>query len=153
MARRTAPTIESLLATEHTRLRKAFVPLLLLSASAAGAACASVGADALSSASSLRTTDADDASADGSTVSDAGVIDLDSGPCALPQAPEPSDSDAGDCAEFKRAQCGLPPEYQAIADGCFLPLSQCYEICHRMMRPCHAYGDSCQNNQIVQGRP
>src|SRR5262249_10142709 len=32
-------------------------------------------------------------------------------------------------------------------------LAQCYSLCHRMMRPCHAYGESCVNNQVVQNKP
>jgi hypothetical protein len=152
-----------LLEAEERRLSKAFLPLLLVAVGAplAGVACltaAPTGSVVSSShdevADGGSTVDVDASDVDGAASSDAGAIDLeDGGVCALQEAPEPSDSDAGTCAEFKLAQCGLPADYQGIADGCFFSLSQCYSLCHRMMRPCHAYGASCVNNQVVQNRP
>jgi hypothetical protein len=158
---RSASSKSDLLQAEERRLSNAFLPLLLLAVGAplAGVACltANTGDSAMSSLSShdeIADGSTTEPGTDGASASDAGTIDLeDGGVCALKQAPEPSDSDAGSCAEFKMAQCGLPPDFQSIADGCFFSLAQCYEICHRMMRPCHAYGDSCVNNQVVQNKP
>jgi hypothetical protein len=154
-----------LLEVEERRLRKAFLPLMLLAVGAPLAAACLTATPPDSSLSALSSRDevadgsAADAAADatdddGAAPADGGTIDLhDGGACALQQAPEPADSDAGTCAEFKLAQCGLPPDYQGIADGCFFSLAQCYSLCHRMMRPCHAYGESCVNNHVVQNKP
>jgi hypothetical protein len=149
-------------ATEERRLSRAFLPLLLLTvgAPAGVAACLTGAPDANTVSAALAREDVADGGTDptpsddaGSPFEDGGIDLFDGGACSLQQAPEPSDSDAGTCAEFKSAPCGLPADYQSITDGCFMSLSQCFSICHRMMRPCHAYGDSCVNNQIVQGRP
>jgi hypothetical protein len=142
------------LAVEQRRLRKAFVPLLLVAVGApvAGAACLTAP-DGQGATSAAAFSSTDGGGDDAATAGDASTFDFDAGPCSPQPAPEPSDSDAGTCAEFKTAACGLPSDYVAIADGCFLSLSQCFNICHRMMRPCHAYGASCVNNQIVTGQP
>jgi hypothetical protein len=148
------PSTSPLVLAEERRIRTAFLPLLLLAVGtpAAVAACLTGPADADEASTASRAELGESRAA--SAAIDAGAIDLfDGGPCALAPAPEPSTSDAGDCAEFKSAACGLPPAFQSIADGCYLSLSQCYSICHRLMRPCHAYGDSCVDNQIVQNRP
>jgi hypothetical protein len=148
------------LLVEERRLRRAFLPLLLLSAAGpATAACLSGAADpdASFAAASLATDDRNDSGnvgkSEGGIVVDAGVIDFDAAACAAQQT-IPSDQDGGDeCVEWKQMACGLPVEYESLSDACNLTLSQCFAICDRMMRPCHVYGDSCVNGKIVRDRP
>jgi hypothetical protein len=131
---------------EERRLRRAFLPLLLLTvgAPAAAVACSTGASDSSLGSAALR--DTSDGGAD---------IDLDGGVCGLQDAAEPATSDAGTCADYKLAPCGLPSDYVSVEgfDNCHLDIGRCARICNRPMRGCHAYGDSCVDGGIVTGKP
>jgi hypothetical protein len=132
------------LLTEERRLKKAFLPVLLLASAGPLAALActrGVADDGVSLGSQSE------------HVADGGAGDLPSGACAVQDAEAPATSDAGDCADYKVAPCGLPPSFVSLSPMCNLSISQCAEICGRQFRPCEAYGDSCVDGQVVQDRP
>lgn len=149
------------IAVEERRLRAVFLPALLVAAGfPLAVACGTFSDDGAPTASSLSqnggAVDEDAASkeTEAGAVTDAGVIDITDGACA-PSPYTPSGPDAGTdrCIEFKELACGLPPEFEAVTEDCYLPIAQCAQICHRLFRPCHAVPESCADGGLVRDRP
>jgi hypothetical protein len=123
------------------RLREAFWPLLFATvAIPIGVACSTGDEHAQLEASFDEEKDA----APPGELADAGV-------CA--PHPTEADIDGGGCVEWKALECGLPSGWKPVTEDCYLPIGQCAQLCNRLLRPCHAYGDSCVDGSIPQGKP
>jgi hypothetical protein len=126
---------------QHRRLREAFWPLLFVTVAVPiGVACSTGALDATLESSVDEKKDA----APPGDLADGGV-------CA-PHDTE-ADIDGGGCIEWKALECGLPSGWEPVTEDCYLPIGQCARICNRLLRPCHAYGDSCVDGSIPKDKP
>lgn len=158
----TSRKADKTIVVEERRLRAVFLPALLVAAGfPLAVACGTLADDGAPTASSLEQNGDAAADEDGSskdteagTATDAGVIDITDGACAPSQYPPPeSDGGPDRCVEFKELACGLPPEFEAVTEDCYLPIAQCAQICNRLFRPCHAVPESCADGGLVRDRP